>query len=51
MEGGVVGGVWDGKRGMAIFQIWMVGGGVCVERVLIAGAMILGTRVVEVKEG
>ena len=50
VEGGVVGGVWGGKRGMVIFPIWMVGG-VCVERVLITSAMRLGMRVVEGKEG
>ena len=52
MEGGVIGGVWDGKRGMAIVPIWIVvGGGVCVERVLIASAMILRMCVVGGKEG
>ena len=46
-----MGGVWDGTRGMDVVPIWIVGGGVCVESVLIVGAMILGTRVAEGKEG
>ena len=51
VEGGVSGGVWGGKRGMVVFQFWMVGGGVCVERVLTASVLRLGTCVVGDKEG
>ena len=51
VEGGVAGGVWGGTRGMVIFPIWMIGGGVYVERVLNVGALRLGTRVAHCKEG
>ena len=51
VEGGVVGGVWGGTRGMVVFPIWMVGGGVCVEREFIAGALRLGMRVASGNEG
>ena len=51
MEGGVAGGVWGGTRGMVVFPIWMVGGGVCVEKVLTISALRLGTRVTGGKEG
>ena len=50
-EGGVVGGFWGGKRGMVLVPIWIVGGGVCVESVLIASAMRLGTSMAKGKEG
>ena len=51
VEGGVMGWVWGGTRGMVVFPIWMVGGGVCVEREFIVGALRLGTRVDGGKEG
>ena len=51
VEGGVVSGVWGGTRGMVIFPIWMVGGGMCGERVLTIGTLWLGTCVADGKEG
>ena len=51
VEGGVAGGVWDGTRGVDVVPIWIVGGGVCVESVLIVGALRLGTLVAGAKEG
>ena len=51
VDGGVVGGVWGGTSMMAIFPIWMVGGGVFVEREFIDSALILGTCVVGGKGG
>ena len=51
VEGGVVGEDCGGTRGMVLFPIWIVGGGVCVESVLIIGAVRLGTCVAASKEG
>lgn len=51
VEGGVVGGVWGGTRGVVVVPICIVGGGLCVESVLISGAMRLGMHVTGGKEG
>ena len=51
VEGGVTSGVWGESRGMVVFPIWMVGGGVCGERQFIVGALRLGMHVGSGKEG
>jgi hypothetical protein len=45
VESGFVGGVWGGTMRMDVFPIWMVGGGVCVEREFIVSALRLGMHV------
>ena len=46
-----MGGICIGTRGMDIFPVWMVAGGVCVESVLTTGALRLGTCVARSREG
>lgn len=46
-----MGGVWGGTKGVVVFPIWIVGGGVCVERAFIFGALRLGLRVAGGREG
>ena len=51
VDGGVVGGVWGGTKGVVVFPIWIVGGGVYVGISFIADALRLGTCVAGGKEG